>query len=380
MRERIFKTIEEMEKFYYGDLNVDAIRKADASIISSTTGYWNKIYGAKVWSQINYEINAFAAIPKEPWVKTGWRLKTAAGHTFPSGGLAEGTTSNYTEIPETFTPTWGLISAAPKTVGHSDGMTQIAALLEGVDDTIPMSEIRQGLGLNHARAISAYLVQDVDTPASTGFESLDRVASSSAETAITSSAGDPDIYGLNRSGATTWDAQVSASGSAATHLRDLTITLIDGVWASITKAGGRPKVIFSGYNTERVWSSLLEANRSFNMMQIGIFVPRYNGAAGVTPGVEAGFNVATYHGVPIIPCQDYDSSRASVRTNEVSPIMFADMDYIRFAVLSPTKWMESNLDGDMLTGDRLAKEMYAQTVGELRCYNFVAQGKCTDIK
>ena len=380
MKQRLFKTIEEMEKFYYGDLNVDSIQKADASIISSTTGYWNKIYGAKIWSQINYEKNAAVAIPKEPWVKTGWRAMTAAGHTFPSGGLAEGTNSVYTGLPDTMTPTWATISASAKTVGHTMGQTQIAALLDGVDDTIGIGDIRQTLANNHARAISAYLVQDVDTPASIGMESLDRIASSSAETAHTSAATDPDIYGIDRSAATTYDAQVSSSGSAAGNLRDLTLTLIDGVWSSISKAGGRPKVIFTGHNTERVWSSLLEANRSFSMMQIATFVPRFNGAAGVTPGVEAGFNVATYHGVPIIPCQDYDSSRASARTNEVAPIMFADTDYIRLAILRPTVYVESNLEGDMLTGDRLARELYVQTIGELRCYNFVAQGKVTDIK
>ena len=380
MKTQMFKSIEDMEKFYYGDLNFDSIQKDDASIISTTTGYWNKIYGAKIWSQINYEKNAAVAIPKEPWVKAGWRVMTAAGHTFPSGGLAEGTASNYTEVPETLTPTWATLSATAKTVGHSIGGTQIAALLSGVDDTIGLDDVRQTLANNHARAISAYLVQDVDTPASTGFESLDRIASSSAESAGMSAATDGDIYGINRDAATTYDAQVSSSGTAASHLRDLTLTLIDGVWASITKAGGRPKAIFSGYNTERVWASLLEAMRSFNVMEVAQFIPRFNGASGVTPGVEAGFNVATYHRVPIIPCQDYNSSAATARTNEVAPIMFADTDFIRFAVLRPTMYVESDLGVDMVTGNRLAWEGYAQTIGELRCYNFVAQGKVTDIK
>ena len=380
MRETVFKTIEDMERYYYGDLNVDGIQKTDASVISSTTGYWNKIYGAKVWSQVNFEVNPLVAIPKEPWVKTGWRLKTASGHTFPSGGVAEGTASVYTAIPDTLSPTWSTISAAPKTIIHTDGQTEIAALLAGVDDTIQLSEIRENLGNSHARAMSAYIVQDVDTAASNGFESIDRIASSSAETAHTTAAEDPDIYGLDRSSATTWDAQVTSSGSAASNLRDLTLTLIDGVWSSITKAGGRPKVIFTGYNTERVWQSLLESMRSFNMMQIATFIPRFNGASGVTPGVEAGFNVATYHGVPMIPCQDYDSSRASVRTNEVSPITFIDTDYVRLATLQPTQYNETDLGKDKMLGDRLAWECMYETIGELRCYNFVAHGKVTDIK
>jgi len=379
MKTPMFKSIEEMEQFYYGDLNADSIQKADASVYTSTTAYWNKIYGGKIWSQINYEKNAAVAIPKEPWGKTGWRMMTAAGHTFPSGGLAEGSYSTYTAIPDTLTPTWAYLSASAKQVGHSIGGTQIATLLDGIDDTVAMAELRQTLANNHARAISAYFVQDVDTVASTGFESLDRIASSSAETAHCGTATDPDIYGYTRTGAA-YDAQVTSSGSAASHLRDLTLTLIDGVWASVTKAGGRPKAIFSGYNTERVWASLLEAMRSFNVMEVAQFIPRYNGASGVTPGVEAGFNVATFHGVPIIPCQDYDSSRASARTSEIAPIMIADVDFIRFAVLRPTMYVETDLGVDMLTGDRLTWEGYVQTIGELRCYNFVAQGKVTDIK
>lgn len=379
MKTPLFKSIEDMEKFYYGDLNIDTIQKADASVISSTTGYWNKIYGAKVWSQINYEVNALAAIPKEPWVKTGWRTMTAAGHTFPSGALAEGSNSVYTSVPDTLTPTWGLLYSAAKQVGHTIGGTQIGMLLQGMDDTIPIEELRQTLASNHARALNAYIVQDVDTPNTNAPESLDRIASSSAETAFCSAATDPDIYSYTRTGAA-YDAQVSSSGSAASHLRDLTITLIDGVWSSVTKAGGRTKAIFTGYNTERVWSSLLESMRSFNMMQIATFVPRFNGAAGVTPGVEVGFNVATYHNVPIIPCQDYDSSRASVRTSEVAPIMFADTDFIRLAVLRPTEYVETDLGKDMVVRGALAWEGYVQTVSELRCYNFPSQGKVTDIK
>jgi len=377
---KLFTRIEDMERFYYGDLNADEIKKAESYVIAGTTGYWNKIYGAKVWSQINYEKNAFAAIPKEPWVKSGWRLETAAGVSFPSGGLAEGTDTALTATPDTVKPTLALISATPKMVGHSWGLTWKAALLAGSDDTAPLSYYREQKGKAHARAISAYLVQDVDTPASNGFESLDRVASSKAEASHVSTASDPDIYGLDRSAATTYDAQVDSSGTAAGHLRDLTISLIDGIWSSITKVGGQPKVIFTGYNTIKVWSALLEAERRYAAMQIATFVPRYGGAAGVTPGVEAGFSVATYFGVPIIPCQDYDSSIASVRTNEVAPIMFADIDYLRFAVLRPTQYVESNLGEDVVTFEKLGVEGLYTTVGELRCYNFAAQGKLRDIK
>jgi hypothetical protein len=248
-----------------------------------------------------------------------------------------------------------------------------------VDDSVTDSQLAEDAGKVHARAISAYLVQDVDTPASNGMESMDRVASSSAEAGHCSTPTDPDIYGLDRTGAV-YDAQVSSSGSTAATLRDITVSLIDGVWASVTKAGGMPKVIFTGYNTLKVWSALLEAERRFSVLGEAKFIPRAGGAAGVTPGYEVGFNVATYFGVPIIPCQDYDSSRASVRTNEVAPILFIDTDYVRMGMLMPTTYVQSNYPGDTINLDAHKVEGHYYTNGELRCYNFVAQGKLTDIK
>ena len=38
MKTQMFKSIEDMEKFYYGDLNFDSIQKTDAGIESGQTG------------------------------------------------------------------------------------------------------------------------------------------------------------------------------------------------------------------------------------------------------------------------------------------------------------------------------------------------------
>lgn len=378
----MFKTIEDMERFYYGDINSDMILKAKDALLSSDTAFWNKVYGAKVWSQINYERNAAAALPLEPFNQTGWRIATASGDAFPSGGLAEGVASNFTDIKDTTHPTWASASAAPKLIDHGFGATWKTYTLADIDDNVPLTEMRQEKGQAHARAISAYFVQDTDTTAGNGLESLDRIAASSASRANGMDANDCDIYGLDRDGTTAYDAQVSSSGSTAATLRDLTVSLIDGVWSSVTKAGGKTKVIFTGYNTIRVWSALLEAERRFNVLGEAMFVPRAGGAAGVTPGYEAGFSVATYFGVPIIPCQDYDSSIATVRSanNEVAPIMFADTDYIRFAVRMPTVYKESRYPDDVINLNGHGMEGHYFTIGELKCYNLVVQGKLRDIK
>ena len=378
----MYRTIEEMEKAFYGDISIggNLFKKADANVVSATTAQWNIIYGAKVWSQINYEANAFAALPKEPWGKTGYRVETAAQASFPSGGSAEGATTTLTAIPDSTHPTDALVAPPVKQVVHVWGINDFAAIYaEAGDDSIPEEYYREVTGKAHARAISAYLIQDTDTPASTGFESLDRVAENSTDstTSYFSAATDPDIYAYTRTGAA-YDAVVDSSGKAAGDLRDLTITLIDKLWAKVTKAGGLPKLIMTGNQTVRVWSSLLEAERRFDALEMATFVPRYNEAAGTQPGVEAGFGVATYYDVPIIPCQDYDASIATVRTNEVAPIIMLDTDYIRFAVAKPTNYVESDEQNKFYLG--FGKKGYYETWGELRCYSFTMQGKIRDIK
>jgi len=378
--ERQFKSLVDMERAYYGDINAETIKKSKDAVLSTDTGYWHKVLGAKIWSKINYEANAFAGLPKEPWVKSAYRMETAAGDSFPSGGLAEGTASNFTDVADTTHPTIATITVPPKLIDHGWGMTWKMYMLGGVDDTINAAAMRAQKGRSHARAIGAMLVCDVDTAASNNMESLDRVASSSAESGHCNTASDPDIYGLDRSGATTYDAQVSSSGSATSHLRDLSLPLIDGVWNSVTKVGGQPSVIFTGYNTVKVWASLLEAERRFAAMQVGVFRPRYGEASGFTPGVEAGFSVSSYFNVPIIPCQDYDSSRASSRTNEVAPITMIDDRFVRIGVRMPTVYSESRYPEDAINLNGHGIEGHYYTIGELRCYNFAAQGKLTDIK
>ena len=381
MRVPQFKTIREMESFYYGDLNADLIRKAEAHTVTGTTAAYNKIYGAKVWSQLNYEANAFAVIPKEPWGSTGWRMENTAGTTAPNGGIAEGAATTFTAVPETTQPTNAYLYAGPKQIVHSWGASDFYSKLAPTNnDSIPEDYFRKQRGADHVRNIGKMLVQDVDTVAGNNFESIDRVISCRAEshTDYVGTASDPDIYGFDRSSAVTYDAYCSMGGTTDATLRDLTIPLIDQVWSNVTKQGGVPKVILTGNDTVRIWSALLESERRFNAMQIATFVPRSDGVEGTQPGVEGGFSVATYYNIPIIPTQHATASIASARTNEVPPIWFIDTDYVRLAVLAPTSYVESDEQSKFSIG--FGKKGFYETWAELRCYNFAAQGKIRDIK
>ena len=70
------RTIDELEALYYG-YNRNLIRKADAPVVTSTSGVFNAIFGAYAWAQLNLEANAFGILPKHVWDKSGWRVITA---------------------------------------------------------------------------------------------------------------------------------------------------------------------------------------------------------------------------------------------------------------------------------------------------------------
>ena len=163
------RTIQDMERYYYGAGNVSGysysgadILKADAPLLSTTAGTYQAIYGRKVWSQLNQEFNAFSILPKKPWEKSGWRIITAKPSFTKGGGVAENAT-----LPDTTKPTFLHVAAKPKTVAHTFDMSEVAIFLADKDDGL--GDIRQVLkeemGKHHADHVNTMLTTDVETPA-----------------------------------------------------------------------------------------------------------------------------------------------------------------------------------------------------------------------
>ena len=80
-----FKTIQDLERATYGAFGGDRLLKATGATTaiegahfdtgtSQTTALYNIVYGQKVWSMINREINALSMLPKKPWKSSGWRI------------------------------------------------------------------------------------------------------------------------------------------------------------------------------------------------------------------------------------------------------------------------------------------------------------------
>ncbi len=382
MARNYVRTVQDMERYYYGGASSTGytygsgdILKADAPLMSSTAGTYQAIYGRKVWSQLNQEFNAFSILPKKPWERSGWRILTSRADFTKGGGIAENGT-----LPDTSRPEFLHVAAKPKTVAHTFDLSEVSMFLSDKDDG--MGDVRQVLkeemGKHHAEHINRMLLEDVDTPVGNDFESLDRLVSDpdkmTTGTGHVSSTTDHDIYSITRDGTADFhSAEVDVAASSSTN-RNLSLNQMDGLFQQLWTRGGNPKVILTGYDTLMRVQQLLQSQQRF--MDSKRITPTYNGVKGV-PGLEAGFIVATYNGVPIIPTKDMPQDGAG----SLSRMYYLDTDYLWFQTAIPTQYYESGIEtGDPFAINRLGQEGLYRTMGELWCSFFGASGSIRDLQ
>ena len=390
MARNYVRTVQDLERYYYGAGNAmgysysgSELLKADAPLLSSTAGTYQAIYGRKVWSQLNQEFNAFSILPKKPWDRSGWRVVTAKPSFTKGGGVAENAT-----LPDTTKPTFQQVAAKPKTVAHTFDMSEVAIFLADKDDGMGdiRSVLKEEVGKHHAEHINVMLTEDSETVAGNDFESLDRITgndggssggTTSMETGASAGtdhcgASDLDSYSIDRSANAWSNASVSCGTDRASgNRRTLSLDHLDSMFQSVWTLGGNPKVILTGYDTLMRVQQLLQSQQRF--MEEKRVTPTYNGVKGV-PGVEAGFIVATYNGVPIIPSKD-------IQSDGISRMYFLDTDYLWFSTGIPTQYFESGIEtGDPFAINRLGQEGLYRTLGEVWTTFFRGQGSVRDLQ
>ncbi len=308
---------------------------------------------------MNQEFNAFSILPKRPWERSGWRVITERPSFTVGGGVAENAT-----LPDTTKPTFQHIAAKPKTVVHTFDMSETAMFLSDKDDGLGdiRAILKEEMGKHHAEHVNKMLTTDKGTVAGNDFESLDRV------TVGASASANEDMYSIDRS-ANSWSLAEHNENSGTD--RNLSLDQLDDLFQKIWTRGGNPKVILTGYDTLMRLQQLLQSQQRF--MEEKRVTPTYNGVKGV-PGIEAGFIVATYNGVPIIPSKD-------VQTDTLSRMYFLDTDYLYFSTAIPTQYFESGIEtGDPFAINRLGQEGMYRTMGELWTTFFGGHGSIRDLK
>jgi len=397
-----YKTIEDLERATYGMSGSDQLLKATTGIHSihdgaqtlGSQGLYNLVYGQKVWSLINREINALSMLPKKPWNSSGWRILTGrsvggAADTFgvsdldTLGGKAENATiSSITEVA----PTYDIMHVSPKTIAHTYEVSEIAQLMGGLDDGIGdiMAAYREEVGVSHAESMNKMVLQDLTSVAGTGIDahatkadnaltSLYRIVSTYAEmNALGTLTNKLKIFGQERHTSNTTYLEAYVDSNSGTE-RNLTVNLLNTALRNLNARGGEPKVILTGYDTIQSLGELLQAQERF--MGRTEVVPSHSGIKGVK-GREVGFKVATYHDIPIIPVKDMPTGGAGI-----SDMLVLDTDHLFMCTLKPTEYFEAGMDtGEVFGHGKLGHRGLYRTVAETMCTYFRGQGKLIDLQ
>lgn len=371
-------TIGQLLQKYYGP---QTVQKVNAPVISTTTGVYNAIYGAQAFSQLNNEGNVFALLPKRPWNISGWRVITADAGSTAGGGVTENGT-----IPDTIKPTFAEVSTKAKQVSHT---FDVSYLQEGYvkkgDDAIGDMEFLRGyFATLHAKRINEMLCVDANTLAGDNFESIDRVTGSYAGliTNLSYTAGDEDIYGIDRSSNSWADAVIDENSGTDRYVTD---DLIRDNLATLENNGGRTNIILTGNDTKyRVFGLYENQVRYPGVLSKDVSVQIGINGVNTDEGLGVGMRVATVYGIPLFASQ-------AVTKDTISRIYLLDttdndetgVPRLFMSLLYPTLYFESGMSAnnpDPFAINRFGTQGIYYTAGELICTFFKAQGSIRDLK
>ena len=396
---------------------------ASTSNITATAMY-NQLYGQKVWSMLNREVNALAMLSKRPYTSSGWRIlksrpfggsdsKLTLQFDGSGGGIGadDPQADEIGGVPEnaglstandglgSMAPTYAQLFMSPKTIAHQFDISELAMEMAQIDDGLGdiRAIIREDMGKAHAEAQNKMLLMDLKAYGESSalgniernYTSLLKVVSSRAEILAADNSvlmTDPmsnsnnlgKIYGDERHTAASFlDAEVDFNSSyAASSVRPLTLTLLNNMIRNLRIAGGSPKCILTGYDTIQAIADLLQSQERF--MDRKEVIPTHNGVRGIK-GQEVGFRVATYYDIPLIPCKDMTST-LNASDSGISDLLFLDTDHLWLSVLKPTQYFEDGIsNGNPFGVGRLGNQALYRTIGEVGCSFFKGQGKITNV-
>lgn len=409
-----------------------ALALGGTAAASNLTALYNMVYGQKVWSMINQEINPLSVLPKRPYTSSGWRVMTsrpqggsAAAFSTDSGSGSGGTAQGGSTVSgsliggvgenelldstslEALAPEYATLYMNPKIVAHMFDYSELAAEMAKIDDGVGdiRALIREDMGTFHAESQSKMLVtalehyDDLGADASqlirNNYTSLLKVASNFTECSklyrlssisgttshATTDADATTLYGNTSrasGGSTSYlDAVVNFGGDyQAGDARPLTLSLMNNLIQELRLNGGTPKVILTGHDTIQAIADLLQSQeRYIDKKEI---MPTHNGVKGVK-GAEVGFRVATYFDIPMIPCKDMTKT-GNYASTKTSDMLFLDTDHLWFATMKPTEYFEDGINhGNPFGVGMLGNRGLYRTMGEVGCTFFRGQGKITNI-
>lgn len=162
-------------------------------------------------------------------------------------------------------------------------------------------------------------------------------------------------------------------------LQYLETELVDEGIRKVRERGGEPDIIVSAFDQLDRVDQLLQGQRRY-MPEATFQVKR--GGEATLPGFQAGFQLATYRGIPWFPDVDVTygytyPTGAGPFADGGSNVLVLDSRWLEVGVASMTRYFESR---DYLQNDMLGIKAMFFTYLELRCLDVRKQAKITDLK
>ena len=182
----------------------------------------------------------------------------------------------------------------------------------------------------------------------------------------------PNVYNQTTRTAGAWNAAAVVLDNDGVG-RNLTLALLDQAIREVRINGADPDVILMGYDQFDRLSSLLQAQQRY--MDWGEFVVKV-GDESTLPGSHAGFQVATYRGIPVIVDPDIQSSYTAANAAMGSNVYVLDTRYLELAVAAPTQYIDNR---DFFQANAFVLRGLFYTIGELRALRMDTHSKITDL-
>ena len=377
--------------YYRGGLDISArygIKKSD-ELTTGDTAYFNTMYGASVFNQLNTKSDIFKLFRKEGWTQSGWRVMHKRSAAASNVGVTEGAAFGASDVPDL-----KQISADIKEIVSPYTVSTRAAILAEADDGVKglAAFLRAQAAEAHSFYIDQMLVAKVGTPAGDNMESLQRIVADNDLAGLTAvAATDVDIYttidrsetGAAASNEDGWanayvDHGVISSNETA---RDLSLSQLDTMIQNAIENGAvySDLILLTGYQQLTEIKQLITAGTSNATWRMALESQAPKGTNGVQsePGMNLDARVGYYDSIPIYASQHID---ATIMDNQVAtggtktlmgPVFLLDMSNLYMKVAAPTTFLAQE---DLANVQALKRNYAFMTAGEIICTKFKTQG------
>jgi len=377
-------TREKFIKVYGTEFGEHIFGKADAPLEIGTTGNAYQMIGAKLWTQLNTELNLPGLIRTETWGTNGnghngWRVVTA----WPTvRGYALGEKD---QLPDDGIFGFAQLFDRPRTFDTKFSNTELAFREANRGQAVVWSQYVRLQGLSHKYFLAEQMAQEVGDNTANEMVPMDQIISNfdeytncatiNAKGALASTFYQTTV---NRSAAAGWyDAYVDHNSEV---LRPFTLNLVDDLIEGVREQCGildtANYLFVTGVDTQKRWKQLARPHRVWTS---GKYVSTLKSGIREVKGQEFGIELNAYDNIPIAVSQHILD--AMQPTGGLTPIYLVHLPDISFWVDLPTVYYERGMtQGDDIFLDQHKVVGLYHTMGDLHAYKFFTHGKLRDIE